>query len=562
MNSSSRKITNAIRLVTLAALLLATSGLLFAQAEGTPAQPQAPVAATTEAAPSTPTEATAQPAVEAPTPATPAAATSPAAQNLFVDAPAADQELIAKAEELAAQGKWLSAWKALAEYDAENANPFILAEKIRIALDGYAQTTYHLAFGFVDLAEGLDLESARAGAVEVTDVAEFNPVDLAKAIEDKGGAVPPVLSMRLGDFYYTVWKDYQGQWLKEDAEILATAVEGYDRALAYDMYSAQSLGRQSEMLMALQRFDAAETVVKKGLELEPDSNVLVLRLADIYFSAGRYDEVYPLADKVIATAANDNEVNDGYVVAIKSGLSSSNKEALEKYISGFEKSFPMEYMPGLVRHLVAVQLGDAEAADAAADAVTEAFPGNPDVIRSLLSTWLSASDPESGARYLTRAIAKASSDDAMAALYFYKALLGPEIAQTDEVLNQALVDLATAEDYFKKSYPEGHEVFGMIDQLRGQWTEALKASQAVQSAAPAEGTAPAAEATTTEAAATEATTTEATTTDSSATEATATTTTTTVDPAAATPATPAAPAEGGAQSSDAPTVDADSGATE
>ena len=481
MNSSSRKITRVIRLVVIMALLFAANGLLFAQAETTPAQAETP--ATQPAA--TPDATSAQPA--APATATAAPAALPA-QNFFLDAPAADQEVIAKAEAFAGQGKWLSAWKALSEYDAANANSFILAEKIRIALDGYAQTTYHLSFGFVDLAEGMDLESARAGAVEATDVVEFNPGDLAKAIEDKGEAIPPVLSMKLGDFYYTVWKDYQGQWLKEDSEILSLAVEGYDRALAYETFTAQSLDRQSEMLISLQRFDAAETVVKKGLELDPANNALTLRLADVYFSMGKYADVYPLADKVIAAAANDSEINDAYIVAIKSGLTSSDKVSLEKYLAGFEKSFPTEYMPGLVRHLVAVQLGDSAAADAAADAVTDAFPGNPDIIRSILSTWLSANDPDSGSRYLARAIAKAQGDEALAALYFYKALLGPEITQTEEVLNQALADLATAEGYFKKSYPEGHEVFGMIDQLRGQWTEALKASQAAQSAAPADAT--------------------------------------------------------------------------
>ncbi|MFA5851417.1 MAG: tetratricopeptide repeat protein [Spirochaetales bacterium] len=540
MNSSSRKITQVIRLVAFMALLFAASGLLFAQAETTPAQTEAP-AAQTAPQPATPADATAAQPAAAVT-ATPVALP---AQNFFLDAPAADQEVIAKAEGLASQGKWLSAWKALSDYDATNANSFILAEKIRLALDGYAQTTYHLAFGFVDLAEGQDLESARAGAVEATDVVEFSPGDLAKAIEDKGEAIPPVLSMKLGDFYYTVWKDYQGQWLKDDAEILSMAVEGYDRALAYETFTAQSLDRQSEMLISLQRFDAAETVVKKGLELDPANNALTLRLADVYISMGKYTEVYPLADKVIAAAANDSEINDAYIVAIKSGLTSSDKDTLEKYLAGFEKSFPTEYMPGLVRHLVAVQLGDPAAADAAADAVTDAFPGNPDIIRSILSTWLSANDPDSGVRYLARAIAKAPGDEAMAALYFYKALLGPEITQTDEVLNQALADLATAEGYFKKSYPEGHEVFGMIDQLRGQWTDALKASQAAQSAAPDQGSTPA-EATVTAPAAT---------TEPAATPATTpATTTTTVDPAATTPAPPA--------QSDVPAADAGTGATE
>jgi predicted Zn-dependent protease len=173
-------------------------------------------------------------------------------------------------------------------------------------------------------------------------------------------------------------------------------------------------------------------------------------------------------------------------------LATTDKEALEKYISGLEKSFPADYMPGLIRHLVAVQLGDGEAADAAADAVTEAFPGDPDVIRSLVSTWLSANDPESGFRYLERSIAKAPPDDAMAALYFYKALLASEVAMAPEDLTKALANLATAEEYFKKSYPEGHEIFAMIEEIRVQWNESINPPQTEESAAAAES-APAAE---------------------------------------------------------------------
>ncbi len=521
-SSSIRKIKPAARVAAALILLFAASGLLFAQTQ----EPVAPAS---------------EPAAQASIPVVPAAepvapASTPAA-SFFADAVAADREIIAKAEELATQGKWHSAWALLSEYDTANANAFILAEKIRLALDGYAQNTLHLVFGFVDLAEGQDLEFARSGGVDISDPVEFNPGDLAKAIEDKGEAIPPVLSMMLGDFYHTVWTNYQGQWLQPDEEILAKCAENYERALAYDTFTVQSLDRHSAILVALQRFEAAESVLGKLLAIEPDNHLLSLRLAEIYFSTGRYAEIYPLVDKVIAVAVDPTELNNAYVQAIKAGLASSDKVTLEKYVTGFELSFPSEYIPGLIRHVVAVQLGDAVAADAAADAVTAAFPGNPDVIRSVLSTWLSVNDSESGFKYLERSIAKAEGDEALAALHFYKALLSGETAQTPESITLALTDLEKAEEYFKKSYPEGNEVFGMIAELKTQWTEALKAAQAQQSAAPA--------------------------TAAPATEATATATTVPADAtvapadAAATTTTTVAPAEGGTTE-----ADATSGATE
>jgi len=408
----------------------------------------------------------------------------PSFDTLFGDAPEQDKAVIVNAEKLASQGKWKSAWIALSEADPENNNPFLLAEKIRLALDGYAQTTMHLFYGFVDLAEGENLEMLRFGAPETGDSIDFNPAQIVDSLEERGEAIPPVLSLKLGDYYHTVWQYYQGQWLLSDEEVLVRGVENYDRALAYDLFSPASLDHQSGMLIALQRYEGAEKILAKALELSPDNNVLNLRLAELYYSVGRFEAVYPLADKVIISAADDNELNDGYIVAIRAGLAALDQEKLTKYVDGLELSFPGEYTPGLIRHLIAVQLGDSEAADAAADKVTEIFMGNPEVVRSLLSTWLSANDPDSGFRYLERAIAKGGADDAMASFYFYKAMLKGEVAAQAEDLRQALLDLDTAKGYFVSSYPEGHEIFSLLEEIKAEWEKALSPPEPEAVAAP------------------------------------------------------------------------------
>lgn len=393
--------------------------------------------------------------------------------SFYEDAPEEDLKIIQQSFDLTENGKWLSAWKLLAEYDAANEKPFVLAEKIRIALDGYAQTGIHMVFGFVDLEEGQDLEVVRYESVADLEPFEFNPGDLTMALEDKGEAVPPVLSLLMGEYYHTVWVLYQGQWVQDDTTILSMAAEHYERALAYEVFTAGSLAQYTEVLMALQRMDAAEVVIIKALELDPDNINLTLQLANVYYSSQRNEEVFPLADKVIAGATEDQLLNDGYIVAIKAGLGLGSEELLEKYVTGLEESFPLEYLPGLIRHLVAVRLENVEAADAAADMVTARFPGNPDVIRSLLSTWLSVQDIESGFRYLNRSIEVNQGEEALASLYFYRALLGAEVAETKEALVTALEDVAIAEGFFKKVYPEDHEVFGMIVEIRAQWESAL-----------------------------------------------------------------------------------------
>lgn len=272
--------------------------------------------------------------------------------------------------------------------------------------------------------------------------------------------------------------------------------------MAYDTFTKDSLKRQAEVLVALQLFDGAETVLAKALQYSPDDMGLAFSLAETYLGAGRYADVYPLADRIIAGAQSDEELNNGYVVALKSALTSSDKAALDKYIAGFEVAFPQDYTPALLRHLVAVRFGDDAAADAAADQLTAKYPGDPEIIRSLLSTWLSEGKPEGGFAYLDRSIAVSEAPEALAALYFYRALMISETAQDSSEFAKAIGDLIVAREYFASVYPEGHEVYTMIDELKADWESRLNPPETTvqpeapvaQTAAPADQPAAAAEA--------------------------------------------------------------------
>lgn len=413
---------------------------------------------------------------------------------LFKDAPAAEQEMVRNSEALIAQGKWASAWKLLAEADPENTNPYLVAEKIRISLDGYVQTAMHVAFMFVDLPEGTDLATLRnEGSTDPAEPVDFSPSTIASAFEEKGEELPPVLSYMLGNYYYEVWKNYQGQWLLDDATVLKDGATEFERAYAYELYTPQSLDRYSEILVATESWEGAKNVTLKALEADPENLSLTLRLANAYYGLGNYDSVPALADKVIADKNNREQLANGYIVGIKAGLALSDRSILDVYLDGFELDFPQDYFPGLVRHLAAVNLGDRGAADEAADAVTASFPGDPDVIRSIVSTWLSAGDTTSAFNYINRNLVKEQPDEGYAALYFYRALLNMEIDQSAGRLTQALSDIAKAEEYFKKSYPAGHQIFDMINSMKKEWGDMLV--KAKEAKAPEEQSATGADAT-------------------------------------------------------------------
>ena len=80
--------------------------------------------------------------------------------------------------------------------------------------------------------------------------------------------------------------------------------------------------------------------------------------------------------------------------------------------------------------------------------------------------------------------AKGGADDAMASFYFYKAMLKGEVAAQAEDLRQALLDLDTAKGYFVSSYPEGHEIFSLLEEIKAEWEKALSPPEPEAVAAP------------------------------------------------------------------------------
>jgi hypothetical protein len=81
-------------------------------------------------------------------------------------------------------------------------------------------------------------------------------------------------------------------------------------------------------------------------------------------------------------------------------------------------------------------MGTPEKANAVADDVTAKFNVDPNVVRSLISTWLNVQDPQSGFDYLNRSLEKYTNDDmAVGTLAFYRALMYAQTAQSVDDLN-------------------------------------------------------------------------------------------------------------------------------
>ncbi|MEN6499809.1 MAG: hypothetical protein ABFC65_04670, partial [Rectinema sp.] len=166
---------------------------------------------------------------------------APTSATFYADAGQQIKEALDASRLLQSKGQWSKAWNLLVAFDPDNKDGYVLAEKIRLALAGNVANGMLISFGFVDLAEGQSLEELRANPPEKQTMADFNPLDLADELEKSGEALPPILSYELGNYLYTVNQEYGDNWIQDSMTIQQKAIENYDRALAYDTYSEESL---------------------------------------------------------------------------------------------------------------------------------------------------------------------------------------------------------------------------------------------------------------------------------------------------------------------------------
>ena len=413
-------------------------------------------------------------AQEAPTPAT-----------FYADAGQQTKEALDASRLLQSKGQWSKAWNLLVAFDPDNKDGYVLAEKIHLALAGNVANGMLISFGFVDLAEGQSIEELRANPPEKQTMADFNPLDLADELEKSGEALPPILSYELGNYLYTVNQEYGENWIQDSMTIQQKAIENYDRALAYDTYSEESLSQHVTLLLNFQKYDAAETVLKKAIAVYPENRTFSLYLASVFNDQGKFDEVYPIVDEVLAEPETTDLTYNAYVEGIKASLNSGDTEKTNTYVEAMIARFPDEYAPMLIQHLIEVQLGTPEKANAVADAVTEKFFVDPNVVGSLLSTWLNAMDPQAGFDYLERSITKYMADDlAEGTLYFYRGLMYAETAQSIDDFKLAIADMEEAERRFGTVYEADNQVFLVIGQLKAEWSQLIEQVTSENSAAP------------------------------------------------------------------------------
>jgi hypothetical protein len=336
-----------------------------------------------------------------------------------------------KAEALAARGKWKSAFAALDGFDKANTDPYALAMKTSLARRGAVSSAAYRSFGFVDLEEGQDLETLREDGVG-RDETPFDPPALAEAQAAKGVAAPGILSKELGEYYYEVLVRFSGEWSLSDGEIAAKAILEYSKAERAGAMDGESLLKYSSVLVY------------------SDKKAEALREIDASIAAYGESE-----DRVNAIALG---------ARIASRLGDSARE--EGYYALADKGFPKSPTPGILRHMIAVEAGRKEAAQAVAEALVASYGSNPNVLRAIVSSWIASGERATARSFLQGSIAKGGGDGTLGALNFYLAVLLAQGDPSDEDKAAALAALAAAASHFKASVGADSEVYRVMDYMR------------------------------------------------------------------------------------------------
>jgi tetratricopeptide (TPR) repeat protein len=373
--------------------------------------------------------------------------------------------VLVKAAQLSAQGKWLSAYQALDDFDTANADPFALAMKTSIVLQGEVRSDMNLSFGLTDLEVGQDLESLRKGEGDYPPLA-FDPPSLADAQVSKGVAIPAILSKELGDYYYDVLGRFSGQWALSDDEILGKIAEDYSKAYAAGVYDGASLLNYAESLVKLNRGDESDPVYAKAIELDPKSGNLLYSYAMSLAFRGKKAEALAEDDKALEAYGDDPAKINAIAFGAQTASELGDDARTQSYFAIADKAYAGTPTPGVLRHMVAVDTGNREAAAAAADGLVAGYGSNPSVVRTLVSTWFSAGEGPDARDFLQRNIAKSGDDMTVATMNFYLAVLLSQGAPSDEDKALALVALEEAETRFKVGLGPDNQVYGVIDQLR------------------------------------------------------------------------------------------------
>ncbi len=345
----------------------------------------------------------------------------------FEDAPAYAKKAIAAAEEQSYNGQWLSAWQSLLDADPKETDPFILAQKINIALNGHIEHSNYQGFAFADLAEEEDLETIRFTYSKPSEYFDFDPHAQFFALENSDIAIPPILFLVMGDYYHTLWlnyADFYDDWVKSEDEAFDLAMRCYQAAEeAYILVNTRSVLRYAQLLTHIDQYEKTIELLLEIVDWEPENSQARTALAEAYALSGNIDEAFYHYEILASADPRSDDAYEAYSKAAELALLNGRSLEFENYVASLENYFPGDSLSVLLKHKKAVAAKDWTAARFLADAGMQRFPDEVFLLDSLLGSWLVTADGYfNGFDFLENQVLKTQENaERLVMLLFYRA---------------------------------------------------------------------------------------------------------------------------------------------
>ena len=262
-----------------------------------------------------------------------------AQKSPYDGAPADTQVLLKKADDLIQKEQYESAFGALNALDDE----FVLAKKIEIAINYFAQSMMHQMFAFKNLKKGETLYDVRSGGGSYS-LVMFDPVKAVEEFKKKNGD-KPVLNYALGLYYDDVLLRYRDQWLLSEEELVQKTIEYLQKAFDKNCYDGHSLSVLAFAYYRSADLTNAEKIYKKKIEagFELSANDY-FNLGAICLRKNDFASALQYAEKSIEGYKDEPEYqSDSYLVCTDSCLGLKDYKKAENFLKTAEKRFPKDY---------------------------------------------------------------------------------------------------------------------------------------------------------------------------------------------------------------------------
>lgn len=330
--------------------------------------------------------------------------------------------------------------------------------KTEMALYYSVSTTLLQRFAFIDIPQNHLLDDYRAQS-SIPPTVAFKPDEvLGREIQkdpDNGE-----LQFWLGQYYFEVLKQYSGEWLISDQELLNKSVNAFT--------SASDLGFSDP---ALSR-SFGITLVKSGRHNEGREALFeALQAGDRfpetyhYLAAAYYylqdPEGLEYAEEAVRLQTDSEAKADSCLLAGSLAILQQNTEKAVLFLEQGKSHNPMFYQLYLNLIGLYLQLDNPEEANNNAINLFNMYPSNPEVTSIIIDQYFLTGRIDACLTMFDALSSIHVVPEALGNIYYHKALLTDMSGDAEE----AKKEMALAKEQFLKVYPADHPLFEEIDSL-------------------------------------------------------------------------------------------------